>query len=453
MNAARQKQLVTGYDGAISVRVDFGKAWTCPWPDLASYPITPLSVCNDYCWIVPPEWCPPNRRQFKDRCISWTEALPVGFDPEAAAGVIRRLHRMSILDFFQTARFSHNKVSSPPTPCTWVNRSRNLIRAARHILSLPASEERPPAWEEKTSKCPDGRTLFLSLTGEQFSTLKASVRTWGVINIARLNALYVDGYFDDWPAVGVAPLQRRRREGSKASEHFSDAAFTEILAAAFWLNSIQRDLVEAYIETSKFRALGCREVRFERRRERVRSWRSNALQPSIPFPYTVDCASAGRTSRRFKAWPLDTLGGLRSLLGLCQTANAVLILTATAMRIGELMALTQMSLVHLDGRLYLVGPTFKPTDNPAGDARNYPFPQAAVAGWEAQKELSQALTGGKSFWVASGKNTTGFPQLNSSLLRFGTRIRLPDGRALCELDGNITPHRFRYSTYGSWLWR
>jgi hypothetical protein len=59
------------------------------------------------------------------------------------------------------------------------------------------------------------------------------------------------------------------------------------------------------------------------------------------------------------------------------------------MRIGELAALTLDSVLHRDGRFYLTVRSFKDAGATQGQEREWPFPRAAVGGFEAQQDLSR----------------------------------------------------------------
>ncbi len=443
MDAVTQKRVAYAYSSSITTRIDLTKAWSCPWEELAPYPITPSNVVADDRWVIPEEWCPINRRKPSARTIDFTKVVPKGFAAGEAEGLKRRLKRLAILDRFQTIRIGHKTVS-PPAPISWVQKCLLLTAAAQHSLETFAPVAR-------SSLCPDGPTLFASVPEAEFEAIKSAHPSWGHLNIRRLNALFSEGYFDDWPSNDVANHKFQKRAGSKASDPFDDVAFTHILRASLWLNRIQGNVLQAYLDTKDIHRASDGGTHHSRtlayRRDSVQSWTSATLQPGTVFPFHVTLSAEKRRLKRYTAWPLDTVSGLKSLLFLCQTANAILILASTGMRIGELTALTHDSLMHRDGRPYLTGRSFKDTDARDGQERQWPFPQAAATGFEAQLELARALSNGDGFWVPfSEKNVTGVPTLDFALRSFGKTIGVVGGAYLADLDGTITPHRFRYST-------
>lgn len=443
MDAHSRRRLHSAFHNGLPF-VDLSKAWTCHWNDLKDYQVTPSSRVSDDEWIIPPEWCSPTQQKPSDRILKFTSLVSHASHDDFDAGIVRRLKRLAVLDRFQTLR-SGGRTGSPPDPSSWVKRYQQCIRVVRHSL-----EHLRPA--QQRSSCPDGVTFFSSLSGHQFSELKKLYPNWGSGSIARLNGLYAAGLFDDWPASDVAPHVCATRVGSRASEGFNDIAFSEIIRAALWLNSIQAEVLQAFMATKDVdegaNGERHRQIVFERRRHLVRSWESPALQTGMAFPFWLELQGEAMKSERFVSWPLETVRGLKSLLSRCQTANMILILGSTGMRIGELADLKRCSLTKREGRWFLSGSSFKSTDAFSGEPRQWPLPNAAVQAFEAQRELSLALGGSnEQLWIPVGREIRlgGTPTFQSLLRYFGRTTGLRDGSSLAELDGDITPHRFRYS--------
>lgn len=443
MEAFAQKKAANDYYCTIGTRVDLSKAWSCPWQELETYPITPTNFVKDDLWEIPPEWCATFRRRHSKRIIDFSKSIPKGTDVRIAEGLIRRLKRLAILDRFHAVRIN-NRILSPSTPSTLASNTKLLIKTARYIFQTYSPDS-------KTSRCPDGPDLFAILTPSEFETLKSSNHTWATSHVQRLNGLFSNDYFDDWPSADVAPNKFKKREDSKAACHFSDEAFTQILRAALWLNSIQLDVLHAYIQLKDIDSTANggrrRALMVEYRRQSTQSWASTTLQPGTAFPFDVKVVGENNQMVRYSSWPLDTVRALKTLLFRCQTANSILILASTGMRIGELVALTTNALVYRGGQYYLTGHTYKTTDVPSGQSRQWPFPLAAVEAFKAQAELSKALGGNGNLWVNFGgkRNTIEAPDLGAALRIFGKTVAVSNGPDLESFDCAITPHRFRYS--------
>jgi integrase len=332
----------------------------------------------------------------------------------------------------------------PPTPTTWVKKYQQLLRAACYSLHHLNPAQRPSA-------CPDGPTLFASLSPKQLNELKAACPTWANASIARLNGLFAAQLFDDWPASDVATYKCAPRIGSNASESFNDEAFSEIIRAAFWLNDLQGDVLQAFLATKDIveTANGDRRHSLvqEYRRESVRSWASNRLQAGTEFPFWIELSGEAMQMRRYRSWPMETVLSLKSLLFRCQIANMIMIIGSTGMRVGEMAGLGHNSLLRRDGRFFLRERSFKNTDIFDGEARQWPLPEVAVRAFQAQVELATTLGAGDRLWVPvnATRNDRGLPAFGALLRHFGRSVGLRDGSSLSHIDGDISPHRFRFT--------
>lgn len=449
MDAAAQKRTAeTFYDG-FRERYSLSNAWTCAWEDLADFPVSPVSIARndlpslvkDDTWLLPTEWLPLNRCATANRTIDFTKAVPAGWSKPEAKSLKRRVKRLALLDGFMTFRIN-GMMSKPPTPATWANKTRELIRAARFSVETL----RPSGTE---SSCPDGPTFFAGLSAAAFKELQKACPSWNNICISRLNGLFACGLIDDWPAPDVDRIALQKRENSKADQPFEDTAFTEIVRAALWLCEIQYDVVRAYLDLKDIGAPRRMQLAafLAYRRERVRDWSSPALGGNTPFPYKISLAGPQRRTTTYSAWPLDTVSGLRDLVWCCQIANAILILASTGMRVGEVTALPVAPLTRDGERTYISGASFKDSDAPQGQARQWPLPRTASRAVEGQIALARALGDGSTLWLSfvGDKSSSGVPDLAHAIGNFGKRVALHGGTSLHDLDGKLSPHRFRYT--------
>ena len=417
------------------------EAWALPWDKIADYQIFKGVAIRDDEWVVPKDFVNENYYSACYRTIDFVKALPDGWsqDDPKAESLIRRLKRFAFLNFTQTIVFNRKK-STPIKPRTWVHHTRNLINAARFAMTL---SDRLP-FNETT--CPDSGIIFGNLSPEDFDELCTKHPNLITHCGPRLNGLYNAGLFDDWPAGDIETVQPGTR---KPIQPFSDGAFTEILQAAHFLAKIQTDLEACYAEIA---VIDCDEQgrrHFQRRvipyrNQQIAQWQGNVLHPGFAFPYIFEVTGEKRTKKEFTSWPVDTLDGVKSLLWLCQVANAIILNTATGGRISEMKTLDRDPLVALNGEEYLTGYTFKESANVTGSERHWPLPELAVEAVRKQKSLHETLGyQGDKLWVPGGNSTTGIASLDVILPTFGRSVKTLDGEPLGEIDNNISSHRFR----------
>lgn len=457
MDAFAQSLAVARFDRSVDARIDLSEAWTMPWPVLESVPITPVErrfggptiVANDV-WVIPEEWCPITRRQRGVRMVAFGEAVPTGWTAFDGAMLKRRLKRIAVLDRFQTVRAGSRR-SSPTTPLSWIRKTQVLVRLTRRALEL----DRMPRLAR--SRCPEGSPIFAGMTPEAFASLLGSYRCAEVTLVPRFNALYAAGLFDDWPAPDVGGRCRRGRAPSRATSRagdaFNDNAFTHILRAALWLSEISREAIDAYCSTRSVTATPSGDRHSGRvamyRSICARSWSSSRLRPETLMPFRLRLRSNRHARRLYERWPVTTVAGLKSLVLLCQAANAIIVLASTGMRVGELSALPFQPMLRKRGRLYLSGRRFKDTDAPQGEPRAWPLPTLAGKALERQMRLARVVTGEDRLWItlAGDRSTTGIPRLERLVGVFGSAVCLRDGTPLAELDGKTTTHRFRFTVF------
>ena len=441
MSAAEWKSIQAEFHSSIR-SFDMSRVGSCEWDEFSDYRVTPLSTVADDVWVIPTEWVPFHLRTQSSRTIDFTRALPASAD-FSDYRIIRHAKRIALLDRFQTLRHAGRTLPAP-APATWVKRTKQFLRAANYSMENFPQASMPKPCELEPS-------FFGHLSSEQIQELKVACPTWANALIARYNALHDAQLLHDWPASDVAPYKPKAKIGSKASQPFTDEAFSEILRAAFWLNEMQDDVLKAFLETKDIdRTLEGRRHRTEVqafRRECVQNWESDKLKVGSPFPYWLELVGRRMITQRHESWPLQTVPALKYLLSKCQSANAIILLAVTGMRIGELLALTQEALGDRAGSAYISGSQFKHVDDPDGRSREWPLPDLATRAFEAQVRLSQALSDGKSLWVFFSGERPGkqVPGIDTGMVNFGRSIGLIEGPSLAELDGDITAHRFRFS--------
>lgn len=441
MSVAEYKSIQAEFQSSIRP-FDMSRAGSCDWGELSSHRVTPLSTVADDVWVIPTEWVPFHLRPQSYRTIDFTRILSAS-EKFSDHLIIRHAKRIALLDRFQTLRHAGRNLPAP-APATWIKRTKQFIRAARYSMeNFPQKASLAP--------CEVEPSFFAHLSPEQMQELKVACPTWANALIARYNALFHAHLLHDWPASDVALFKPRTQVGSKASQPFNDEAFSEILRAALWLNEIQDDVLRAFLETKDIDATSEGRRRSAEvqayRRECVQTWESNLLRVGGSFPFWLDLVGRRMSTVRYVSWPVQTVQSLKYLLARCQSANAIILLAVTGMRIGELMALTPEALGRSANGSYLSGSQFKSVDGPSGSTRQWPLPEMASRAFKAQTRLSQALSDGKSLWVFFSGERSGklVPAINSGIMNFGRSIGVLEGPSLAELDGDITAHRFRFS--------
>lgn len=440
-----------------SERVDLGGAWSMPWHELADCVVSPVSanagreeckktqsLVSDDIWTMPEAWLPITKRTLGNRLIDFNRAVPATFSVEKAEGLKRRIKRLALLSRTQTVRLG-NRQRSPGRIVTWVQQIQLLCRAARSSL-----ENFNP--EQRRSSCPDGPTIFASLSPTQVQALGKKHFSWLNGSVFYLNAFLENDLFDDWPSSEVAKPNRVPQPDSKrSSDPFSDEAFTEIVQAALWLSSIQHEVLEAYLSISRVRFddrgnYGDEKLKVYRKKL-LAQWESDSLWPGAELQKTLKIDGAKKRIRQYTHWPPDTLQGLKVLLGLCQTANAVLVLTC-GVRYEEMLTLKLDCTGEFDGRSFLTGREFKSEDAVEGRVRDWPLPIRAAEAIKRQKSFAEAMGSRDSLWVPFStreRSGSGLPGLGAQLVLFGERIGTKNGQLLQSIDGKISPYRFRYT--------
>lgn len=441
MDAIAQKQAHASFYDSIR-SFDVSQLWSCPWSDIENMRISPMSNVADDQWVIPLEWASSSGRSLGSRTIEFDRILPNN-DNYRNECFKKRTKRLLLIDRFQTVR-CNGRTLPAPTSSTWIKRSKQVLRAAAYSadnFELGAA----------SSFCPDGLSLFAHLPPSQLAALKEAFPAWSIAMTARYNAFKRQDLFDDWPASDVSKYVSPPKPNSRASDPFSDTAYSEILRASLWLNSIQQDVLQAFLETKDIRETQNGNRKGEKvqayRRKRVQEWQSSQLKIGDQFPFLLKLIGRHQETVCYHSWPLQTVLALKRMLMLCQTANAMIVLASTGMRIGELIAIERHAVFQNDGAWYLSGKQFKAISSPFGQERHWPLPSIAVQALQAQTRLAEIFAVGKMLWVMfSGKDSIeSTPSLDHSIRNFGKCVGLADGRSLADLDGDLSPHRFRYT--------
>ncbi len=455
MDATLQNAISNDYYRQFSSSFSLDLAWSIAWEELAEYPNSPVSLSNDNVptlvkddvWLLPAEWCPPSKRALCYRKIDFRNAVSLDCAPSRSKHFVETLKRIAVLDRFQTVRAKRKgkqHLIKPPTSLTWVRRWRCTIAVARYLVENSAMTAETAVRSSAVLK------LFAGLSPDEMEDLKTRFPTWSNAAVSRLNALFAAGLFDDWPSAYVGVKKFAKRTESRASDHLSDEAFTQIIHCAILLSHMQPELLAAYRRAVIYGQAHSRGKRVsvlqEEQKKVLSSWRSPRLAPEVQFGFTVWVAGEDNVVKPFESWPLPTVRGAKSLLHLCQTANAILLLT-TGMRVGELSSLPFDCARIVDGRSFLTGPSFKDNDDGSGVNRHWPLPKVAAHALSSQQELSRAMLDDQQLWVpfGGGKNTTGVPVLDNAISMFAKRVGREAQQKLSEIDGKVTPHRFRYT--------
>ncbi|MCC8950220.1 site-specific integrase [Bradyrhizobium sp. Arg62] len=419
-------------------RID--QVWRLPWDEIKGLPILPEHTLANDVIVVPKEMVPATYWVDGQRTIDFAAAIPAGWarDEARTEAYLRRLKRIALLNLTQTVPGPKWRLK-PPQPQTWMRTTKLMLRAARQAMETTNRRR-----STTTSACPDGMPIFQNLSPQGFEQLREDHPTFFANSVQRLNGLFNGGVFDDWPARDVSSIEMK----STPLEPFSDAAFTEILGACFFLSSIQADLEACYREilsitqTDQGRRRH-RELQLYKSR-RIREWRGEILYPGFAFPYEFELAGIARVKAAFSSWPIENPSGVKNFLLLCQAANAQIINTATAGRVSELSTLGRNPLVHLNGEHVLSGLTFKESESPSGSERHWPLPHHAVEAVRRQQRLLETLgEAGPYLWHAGANTTTGVIQLPNAFSNFGRHVRIRSGVTLAEIDGDLSSHRYR----------
>lgn len=423
-----------------SISVD--QAWHLPWEEIKEFPILPGHTLTDDKISVSKDMLPAKFWQLGNRTIDFELALPDGWkrEEERSEACLRRLKRIALLNFTQTVPGPKENLK-PSQAHTWVQSTRRLLVAAKQALTIPHSRR------GDTSSCPDGTPIFRNLSPESFQQLRNDNPSFFHVSIARLNGLYNAGLFDDWPAGDVSATIFQ----TDPVQPYSDDAFTEILGACFFLASIQTDLEACYREVLSITQdpQGRTEVQKYLRPYRhkyVAKWSGEVLRLGFAFPYQFEISGVGTggKKRTFSSWPVLSYAAVKSLLLLCQAANAQIIDSATAGRVSELSTLGRDPLVQLNGNHLLSGLTFKGSENPSGSEREWPLSYHAVEAVRRQQRLRETLNeSGPYLWCTGLNTTTGVCDLSHAVKSFGRKVRTCDGISLAEIDGDLSPHRYR----------
>lgn len=419
--------------------VPLDRIWTLPWANIADIKVFKDCVFADDVWVIPTAMVSAGNQAANARTVNFAKAVPSEWlrDDLRTENLIRRLKRIAFLNFTQTVPGLRQRLK-PAQPNIWVKHTNLLFNAARDASVM--TDRTPVA---KTA-CPDGDPVFSSLPPEAFDRLREIHPTFFQACIQRLNALFNAGLFDDWPAgdIGV------QKPESTVILPISDTAFTEILRATSFLAQIQPDLEACYAEISGITAdekgwTSYKNVR-PYRNQCLAVWSGKIVYPGLTFQFPLDIDGENKTIQRFNAWPVHTLNGVKSLLWLCQAANAIIVNTATGGRVSEMRTLSRDPLTRFNGMEGLTGLTFKESEDPKGSTRHWPLPRQAVEAIQRQQSLLTTLGYlGDYLWAPGHNNTTGVANVDHLISSFGRRVHTLDGTPFGDLDGTISPHRFR----------
>ncbi|MEJ5977581.1 hypothetical protein WG901_13105 [Novosphingobium sp. PS1R-30] len=418
--------------------------WWEEWETLKDFQITPLSRVCDPIWRIPSEWAAAGDRRDHMLTVDFTKIHSGVGDDRIFDAATRRIQRHCVVNAVMTVRYQ-GRTLNPPAPGTWIKMCQLMLPVTRYLVASVGMQESVFISEGELE-------LFGGLSPEKLSEIMSLFPSCFHLWVPRLNAFLANGVISDWPAPDVEKPLFKPRKGDHASMPFSDQALTQILSAALWLNDIHGDVLSAYIETKDVGIYSSERRRhseqYRARRVAVAEWKSESMRPGVRFPYGLLLAGARKEKSVKTEWPPETVSGLRRLVFLCQVARLIIILFATGQRIGEAAALPPDCLSAVDDSKVLNGFRFKDVDATQGEARSWPFPQAAVRAIENQLDLLKRLgSGGETLWRSFGGRAidSGLLKTEHAVLSFGRSVTMLDGTPLEQLDGPTTCHRFRYS--------
>lgn len=438
----------------------FDHLWSAPWDTIKNLEILPGVPLQADVFIVPEEWAHTRvGRKRYCRTVDLRQALPATIDPASPQGesLLRRAKRLAAILLLTPVVFPKGNVHQPSKPRTWVTECKGILRAMAWI----ATSKKVVAAE---TACPDGGPVFHLLTKADIDHLRQAggFTSFWKHGAPKLAALTRMGVIDDWPDLDLAVQRERRRRGAAIPRSvspdksqwrpFSDEFTARIGKVSLWLVETLGPSIIACLEAAwSASGEGCDDVVNARRRAAIEHWTAEFFKGPHQFPLTLRVTGVGPRAADLTAWPPQNWRSLRSLARLLQTAHLVLIALATAARDSELTALPRDCLSSVGTQDLLLGYTFKLSDEPEGETRNWPLPKVAVAAIRQQQALANLLAPhGNSLWISfqkHGDDDREFPDLLSFgnvLKRFGTSV-IVDGRPLthwCQ-DGNVHPHRFR----------
>jgi integrase len=423
------------------------RLWSASWDEIKDLEVVPGSPIQKDEWVIPASWASGGSLQARtSRTIKFARALPDGWQREEDRSevALRRMKRISALIFLLTLRL-RRRVTRPPKPSTWVLNCQALIRAARQALTLPRN-----AGTAIASVCRDGPPIFQDLSPDQVAELATAHPSFARTVVARLNALLEAGAFDDWPAADVAvPVVAGR-----SWQPFNDSFTAAIGHAAVWmLDALGPDLITCWEELRCIQTT----VGGSRRRcdvnERRKSWLANWGGPRLTLGSTLEYQFLCNVSEVDDAslvvvdtWPPRLPLFVRNMVSLLQAAHMIILALSTGARDGELADLLRDCLDDAWDQDLLIGQTYKLSDSSRGERRKWPLPKVAVQAIKQQARIAEIVQpgGARLFVPFSARSEGSLHSLGAALVSFSRRVRLPDGRPLCDLcEGSVHLHRFR----------
>ncbi len=392
---------------------------------------------------MPAEWAGPGtKRSSSQRTIRFGSVVPQGWDPDgkAARAAIMRVKRMAVLMRVRVLKVGAH-VMDPTQPSSWVQHVHYLIGAARTALGLIDDE----------TEVDGDRPIFARLSPAQMEVVRREHAGFAKLVVHRLNALFSNDAFDDWPAVDVLVERGEKKPIQPLPDRYTAALGH---SARWFIETVGPDLLSCWEEMllitetneGKRRLNNVRDYR----RSRLIAWEGSTLVSGFKFVYVPVVRSTGENMRRNKTtcatWPPENFSCLRDMIFLLQAAHVIVISLCTAGRDSEITDLRRDCLVRRSELDLLKGPTYKLSDSPFGEERHWPLPRLAVAAIEQQRRLAQITApDGERLLVPFSSTAEGDLKNVGSMMRsFSTRMMMPDGTPLASLgDGLLASTRIR----------
>ena len=443
----------------------FNTLWTAKWEEIQHVEIIPGFTMDADAIELPADWVSTKRQRKKGyRTLNLRSALTVALDHDTvrAEHLFRRIKRIAAILLVTPIAFE-TTIRQPSAPQTWIEDCRILLRTVVWIVLHKGISREP-------SSCPDGHSIFRSLSRNDLNQMRQAEGLAGFFShtAPKLAALARMGVIDDWPDLDLgAKGEPRRRDAALPAtafaakirwQPFPDDFVALIGKTSVWLieelGPSLLDSLETILAVPSQRQDGAplSNVALNHRRcAALRQWTADNFQrpQHLPIKFRVTTRAQSGATFLLNSWPPPAWRALRRMAMHLQTAHLVIVALATAARDSELMHLQRDCLRTVSSQDLLLGHTFKLSDQPDGEARNWPLPRIAVSAIRQQQRLADILSPGRrSLWLSfkSHDGSDQFPDLAvfGYVLQSFVKGVIVDGQALNDWsDGNVHPHRFR----------
>lgn len=421
------------------------RVWIVAWDEIADRAFLPDCPMSSDLWQLPDRLFRKKERGKTETRIDFTACLPDGIERHSPEGeaIVRRMKRLAVLlatQSYQPAKAGKGqRLRPPPYPTTFTTYAKAMMAAARLAHGIAGRNG-------ATDSCPDGEPIFRSLSPTAMRQLFEQHQTFSAVSV-RLNSFLRAGLADDWPDPRVrAP--KAPRTAIVSTLPYQDDDLTLILRFALEYSALSDDVAELSRRLAELPPCDLPFHVLAQRNRALSEFSGKILQPGYRFAHPlIGGRSRQPDEQAVTTWSATpSYGAYRLLITAIQAANAVLILASTAMRASELIHLERDCLAPTTGLIR--GVTFKTSDRPDGDHRDWPANPTALLAVERQIRLADALApGGRSLWARTLETGSDddIPKLEGLIIDSLNRRLDADGTKV-QVDGNVNMRRFRTST-------